>query len=230
MGAASQFPLNMEGRLDAAIARSYTVRDMSESQHEPDSAPYSRPPQRSSSPTSSKTQSVIVAGTVGLAGLLALAGFLVYRSTTLPATPIESELSASTPASAPASTPAPAPASASVPAPAADSTDPKSRLKRCRPYSGFVADQQSPAVSNETLVEEAACLCSLARGFMVHTPTKGIQQYRIFTACPAGSNPVPLEPDAKVWLGQWIDEPGHNACLCSTDPRTIKSLAYHAPP
>ncbi len=192
---------------------------MSEPQREPDSAPYSRPPQRASTPTSSKTQNAIVASVAGLTGAVALAGYVAYRSVTTAAVP------APEPAVLVAETATlPMPERARVPAPAIATveTDPKTKLKSCRPYAGFVADQQNPAVSEAALADEAACLCSLAGGFTVRTPGNGLQQYKRVSSCPTGSSPVPLEPDAKIWMGQWIDEPGHGACVCSLSVRALK--------
>lgn len=198
---------------------------MSDPQRETDSSPYSRPPLRSAAPTSEKTQNAIVAGAAGVALATALAGYFAYRSVAteprpLPALaePVAAE-SASMPM--PRRTPAPV-EQAPAPQPAPLAPDPKARLKSCRPYAGFVADQQNPAVSDAVLADEAECLCSLAGGFTVRNPGGGLQVYKRVSACPSGSHPLPLEPDAKVWMGQWIDEPGHGACACSESVRAMK--------
>jgi hypothetical protein len=199
---------------------------MSDPQREPDSSPYSRPPERASTPTTESAQKAIIAGTVGLTGALALAGFLVYRSAT--AAPPAAVEDAPPPMPAPAAAPAPR-IEAPKPAIAMVETDPKAKLKSCRPYAGFVADQQNPAVGEDALADEARCLCSLAGGFTVRTRGNGLQVYKRVSSCPSGSKPVPLEPDAKVWMGSWIDEPGHGACVCSESARALKAVFADGP-
>lgn len=88
------------------------------------------------------------------------------------------------------------------------------KLKQCRPYAQFAAALNSGAESDAELVADAKCLCSLAGSFLVHNVGAGLQPFVNVAACPSGSVPRPFEPDAKVWLGTWIDEPGHNACAC----------------
>ncbi len=39
--------------------------------------------------------------------------------------------------------------------------------------------------------------------------------------------PVALEPDAKQWKGEWIDEPGHTACFCTTNPREMTPIVVY---
>lgn len=187
---------------------------MSEHQQEPDSSPYSRPPARKKEEKAAIPAAALIAGAAVIASVLA---FAVLRSQGR-----APEAVAVSPAEAAAPAPAPRPASVA---------DPRTGLKRCRPYADYVANQKNPAISEAQLIEEAACLCSLAGGYMVGMDTPGtIQQYRKYSACPSRSTPVPLEPAAKVWFGQWIDEPGHWACACSTTPREIKMISLPRTP
>jgi hypothetical protein len=206
---------------------------MSDPQREPDSEPYSRPPLRSTTPTTDKMQNAYVTVVWWATGAATLAGVLIFYAFVRVTTPVP--LPADAPPAAAAAATMPMPMSAPIPAPApwpaAETpkpaiamveTDPRAKLKSCKPYAGFVADQQNPAVSEEALADEAACLCSLAGGFTVRTAGNGLQVYKRVSACPTGSRPIPLEPDAKVWMGSWIDEPGHGACVCSQSVRAIK--------
>jgi hypothetical protein len=124
------------------------------------------------------------------------------------------------PPAATAAAPAPVPALA----PAA-SAPPASRLAQCRPYAQFAAALKSGSESDAELVDDAACLCSLAGGFVARNLDGGIQPYVFIPSCPAGSVERPLEPDAKVWMGSWIDEPGHHACACYRDIHAVQAVS-----
>ena len=106
-----------------------------------------------------------------------------------------------------------------------------SPLGKCRPYAQFAAALKSGADSDERLIADAACLCSLAGGFTVAKLDGGIQPYLALAACPSGTVPRPFEPDAKVWMGQWIEDPGHSACACYAGIRSdrVFDLAHPGP-
>lgn len=108
--------------------------------------------------------------------------------------------------------PEPETAAEAAPAPA-----PAPAANKCRSYAQWVAALETDP--EDRLIADAKCLCSLAKGYMVMNPKSGIQPYKIFDRCPAGGTPRPLEPDAKLWKGSWIDEPGHTSCVCVTDIR-----------
>lgn len=167
---------------------------MSEPKHDRPE-PYSRPPHRK--PDAMPHRETLIA--VALGGVL-IAGWLLVSPGTPPAAPAPAE------------------------APAAAPLDAAARFRACRPYEQYAADLRSPSVSDAELIETAACLCSLARGFNVLVKNGGLTVYAPQTACPAGSTPMPLEPDAKQWKGDWIDEPGHTACFCTTNPRDLNAI------
>lgn len=186
---------------------------MNEPERERAAEPYSRPATRKAEKKASPAR--LIAGAAAVAGVLLFAGLRMHvgAPAATPIPPIE--------AAQPAPAPAPAPPPASQPA--ADAPSAPSPLKQCRTYADYVADQKSPAVSDAQLVEEAACLCSLAGAYLVQGGS-AMQPYRLFTSCPSGSTPAPFAPEVKVWLGRWIDEPGHHACGCTPTPREMKVL------
>lgn len=169
---------------------------MSQPQHDRPE-PYSRPPHRKADPKPGRGTLIGVALGAGL-----IAGWLIVS----PGSPPE------------------APAPGEAPAPPAAPLDAAARFRACRPYEQYAADIRSPSVSDAQLIEEAACLCSLAKGFNVLVKNGGLTVYAPQSACPAGSTPMPLEPDAKQWKGDWIDEPGHTACFCTTNPRDLNAI------
>ena len=182
---------------------------MSEPQHDPEphtNQPRRRPPLRSGGGAGP----AIVVGMVTLAiTLFALSG--PRREASAPA---------SEPDPAPVARPAAEPVVQQAPAPMTA----MERFRSCRPYDQYLADTRSGAVSEARLREEAACLCALAGGFTVRVDGNGLRQFREVAACPAGSAPMPLAPDAKQWKGEWIDEPGHGACVCSSHARELRAV------
>ena len=167
----------------------------------------------------------IVLGAVLVAGLLAVtagrrhAGDNLREATAGAEADKSAPISAPAPASGPAPVPAPSPAAA-APSPAPALT-PMEKFRRCKPYDQYLLDAKTPSFPESTVREEAACLCGLAGGYTVRVAGNGIRQFTAIAACPAGSSQMPLGPDAKQWKGEWIDEPGHKACVCSTSIRTL---------
>jgi hypothetical protein len=178
--------------------------------------PYSKPPRRQADPRPA-APAAIIAGAVLISGSLLVFTFLRHDS----AARVQAE------PPAPASAEAPAPASPVLPAPAPAPVDAATRFKSCKPYAGYEADTHSASVSARQLLDEASCLCALAGAYTVRLAPGGIQQFKGIAACPAGSAPMPLAPDAKQWKGEWIDEPGHQACVCSTDVRELKPVVMN---
>ncbi|MDE2509697.1 MAG: hypothetical protein KGL74_01125, partial [Elusimicrobia bacterium] len=78
--------------------------------------------------------------------------------------------------------------------PAAPETASAAAFKRCAPYSDFSAALAAGTKSDDQLVKDAACLCSLASGFLVKFPGDSIQPYGAIKSCPAGSIARPLSP------------------------------------
>jgi hypothetical protein len=173
--------------------------------------PYTKQAPRSTGPKSNpQTLTAIILGAVLLAGVV----FAGLKRSAVPA-----QAQSPTPISAPAPAPAPTPA---PPPPAPAPVDAMTRFKSCKPYAAYELDTHSASVDAQQLLDEASCLCALAGAYTVRLPPGGIQQFKGVAACPAGSAPMPLAPDAKQWKGEWIDEPGHSACVCSTDVRELK--------
>jgi hypothetical protein len=164
----------------------------------------------------------IVLGVVLIAGWLTISAGRRHAATVpipdKPVAPVSAPLQP--PAAAPAPTPSPAPLPESAPAP----LDAMTRFRRCRSYDQYQLDTHSASVGATQLLEEASCLCSLAGGYTVRVANGGLQVYKAVAACPAGSAPMPLGPDAKQWKGEWIDEPGHKECVCSTDAREMSAF------